>query len=108
MDRTAVSSLERIPFAALSGGQQQRVLLAQGLAGEADILLLDEPTSALDADSVARIREVLREEVDRGAVVLCVTHDAVLIGDAARQLALRDGAVVPAGEGSVSAGTHRP
>lgn len=108
MDRTAVSSLERIPFAALSGGQQQRVLLAQGLAGEADILLLDEPTSALDADSVARVRGVLRAEAERGAVVLCVTHDGALVADAARELALRDGAVVPADEGSVSAGTRRP
>jgi zinc/manganese transport system ATP-binding protein len=34
---------------------------------------------------------VLREEADRGAVVLCVTHDATLIADADREVALRDG-----------------
>ncbi|MEZ7755451.1 ATP-binding cassette domain-containing protein [Microbacterium paraoxydans] len=91
MERTAVSTLQRLPFATLSGGQQQRVLLAQGLAGEADILVVDEPTTALDAASVRRIRAVLREEADRGAVVLCVTHDATLIADADREVALRDG-----------------
>ncbi|MCT1395219.1 ATP-binding cassette domain-containing protein [Microbacterium sp. p3-SID338] len=91
MERTAVSTLQRLPFATLSGGQQQRVLLAQGLAGEADVLLVDEPTTALDAASVRRIRAVLREEADRGAVVLCVTHDATLIADADREVALRDG-----------------
>lgn len=95
MERTAVSSLQRLPFATLSGGQQQRVLLAQGLAGEAGVLLVDEPTTALDAASVRRIRAVLREEADRGAVVLCVTHDATLIADADREVALRDGARLP-------------
>ncbi|AMG82586.1 MULTISPECIES: metal ABC transporter ATP-binding protein [Microbacterium] len=91
MERTAVSALQRLPFATLSGGQQQRVLLAHGLAGEASVLLVDEPTTALDAASVRRIRAVLREEADRGAVVLCVTHDATLIADADREVALRDG-----------------
>lgn len=95
MKRTAVSSLQRLPFATLSGGQQQRVLLAQGLAGEAGILLVDEPTTGLDAASVRRIRTVLREEADRGAAVLCVTHDATLIADADREVALRDGARLP-------------
>lgn len=91
MERTAVSSLQRLPFATLSGGQQQRVLLAQGLAGQAGVLLVDEPTTALDAASVRRIRAVLREEADRGAGVLCVTHDSTLIADADREVALRNG-----------------
>jgi zinc/manganese transport system ATP-binding protein len=91
MERTAVSALQRLPFATLSGGQQQRVLLAQGVAGEAGVLLVDEPTTALDAASVRRIRAVLREEADRGAVVLCVTHDSTLIADADREVALRNG-----------------
>ncbi|MBP3976365.1 metal ABC transporter ATP-binding protein [Microbacterium sp. BLY] len=94
MDRVAVRTLARHPFAALSGGQQQRVLLAQGLASCADVLLVDEPTTALDAESVARIRGVLRDEARRGAVVLCVTHDAALIQDAHREIALRDGVLV--------------
>ncbi len=86
-----MASARGLPFATLSGGQQQRVLLAQGLAGEASVLLVDEPTTALDAASVRRIRAVLREEADRGAVVLCVTHDATLIADADREVALREG-----------------
>lgn len=91
MDRTAVRALARRPFAQLSGGQQQRVLLAQGLAAGAAILLVDEPTTALDAESVQRIRAVLREEADRGAAVICVTHDASLIAEAGREIALLDG-----------------
>lgn len=96
MERAGVTALGPLPFSELSGGQQQRVLLAQGLAVEAGILLVDEPTTALDAESVRRIRTVLREEADHGKVVLCVTHDATLIADADREFALRDGARDPA------------
>ncbi|WP_101848312.1 zinc ABC transporter ATP-binding protein AztA [Zhihengliuella sp. ISTPL4] len=92
MDRTAVRALARRPFAELSGGQQQRVLLAQGLAAGAAILLVDEPTTALDAESVQRIQAVLREEADRGAAVICVTHDASLIAEADDEVALLEGA----------------
>lgn len=91
MDRLDIRSLAREPFAALSGGQQQRTLLAQGLARDADLLLLDEPTTGLDAPSALRIRLVLREESARGAAVVCVSHDPAVIGDAEHTIRLVDG-----------------
>lgn len=94
MERLDIQALARHPFASLSGGQQQRTLLAQGLAREAELLLLDEPTTGLDAASSLRIRTVLREEADRGAAVVCVSHDAAVIDDADRVIALADGRVV--------------
>lgn len=91
MDRLDMRSLARAPFAALSGGQQQRALLAQGLARDADLLLLDEPTTGLDASSALRIRAVLREESTRGVAVVCVSHDPAVIGDAEHTIRLVDG-----------------
>ncbi|WP_311243729.1 zinc ABC transporter ATP-binding protein AztA [Microbacterium sp. WCS2018Hpa-23] len=94
MDRLEIRSLAREPFSSLSGGQQQRALLAQGLARDADLLLLDEPTTGLDASSALRIRAVLREEAARGAAVVCVSHDPAVIGDAEHTIALVEGRVV--------------
>ncbi|QDE33924.1 ATP-binding cassette domain-containing protein [Microbacterium foliorum] len=93
MDRLDIGALSRHPFASLSGGQQQRTLLAQGLARDADLLLLDEPTTGLDATSGLRIREVLREEAARGVAVVCVSHDPAVIGDAEHVVALIEGRV---------------
>lgn len=93
LDRLDILELSRHPFASLSGGQQQRALLAQGLARDADLLLLDEPTTGLDAASGLRIREVLREEAARGVAVVCVSHDPAVIGDAEHVVALLEGRV---------------
>lgn len=93
LERLDIDTLARHPFASLSGGQQQRTLLAQGLARKADLLLLDEPTTGLDAASSLRIRAVLREEAERGAAVVCVSHDPAVIGDAECTIRLSDGRV---------------
>lgn len=79
MERLDVLDLAHRPFAALSGGQQQRVLVAQGLVGRADLLLLDEPTTAVDARSAELILDAVAEVTARGATVASVSHDARLI-----------------------------
>ncbi|WP_371174514.1 metal ABC transporter ATP-binding protein [Buchananella felis] len=59
----------------VSGGQRQRALVAQALVQRAPILLADEPTAAADVASTEIIHRVLREEADRGAVVVVASHD---------------------------------
>ena len=94
--RLGLGALQRSPFDALSGGQRQRALLAQGLARGADVLLLDEPTTALDDDSAERILVAVRSEADRGAAVVCVSHDHALIEAADVVVRLEAGRVVSA------------
>jgi heme exporter protein A len=70
------------PFRTYSRGQRQRVALARALVHGPRLLLLDEPTTGLDAESVKRLRDVVRAEATRGAVVLVVTHDEEFARDA--------------------------
>jgi iron complex transport system ATP-binding protein len=65
-------------LATLSGGERQRVLLAACLAQRARVLLLDEPATFLDVDQQLHCFSVLRDEADRGAACLAVTHDVNL------------------------------
>lgn len=60
---------------ALSGGQQQRLMIARVLAMNAPIMLMDEPTVGLDLTNIARLRQVLLEAKDRGALVVVSSHD---------------------------------
>ncbi|ROS52548.1 zinc ABC transporter ATP-binding protein AztA [Frigoribacterium sp. PhB24] len=103
LERLHVADLAHRPFAALSGGQRQRTLLAHGLARGADLLLLDEPTTGLDAVSAERIRVTLLDEAARGAAVLAVSHDPLLLEAAHRVVRLEAGRVVRGGAGDVEA-----
>ncbi|MEL6328201.1 MAG: ABC transporter ATP-binding protein [Planctomycetota bacterium] len=70
------------PPEALSVGQQQRVAVARALACGPELVLADEPTASLDPENgraaVGLLREVCRE---RGAALLCVSHDPTLAGE---------------------------
>ena len=97
LERLDLTGLAGRAFAALSGGQRQRALLAQGLVGRADLLLLDEPTTGLDAVSSARIRALAADEARRGASVVCVSHDPALLLGADRVVRLEEGRLVADG-----------
>lgn len=81
MERTRVADLASRQLHELSGGQRQRVLVAQGLAQQADLLLLDEPATGLDVVSQQVIHDVITEERDAGRSVVMTTHS---LDDAAR------------------------
>lgn len=63
------------PVRTTSRGQRQRIALARALVHAPQLLLLDEPTAGLDDASADRLVAVVREEAERGATVLVVTHD---------------------------------
>lgn len=56
-------------------GMRQKIALAQAIMEKPDILLLDEPTNALDEASTINIREIIKEEAQRGAIVLIASHN---------------------------------
>ena len=55
-------------------GMKQRLNIAQAVFEKQKIILLDEPTNALDNDGVQLIYKLLKEEKERGALVVITTH----------------------------------
>ena len=85
----------------LSGGEQQRVAVARAVVHRPLLLLADEPTGNLDRRNAAEVIGLLREiNRDQGTTVVMVTHDEETAAKHAdRVVRLRDGRVVPEGEG---------
>ncbi len=94
MQRMEVADLANRQLDELSGGQRQRVFVAQGLAQQADMLLLDEPVTGLDMVSRQRILDVAAEEARRGVAVVMTTHDLNEAATADHVLLLSEGTVV--------------
>lgn len=78
----------------LSGGEKQRVAIARALAKNPKLIFADEPTSALDGENGRIAMELLRSAAkEKGATVLCVTHDVRLAGYADRIITIEDGQI---------------
>ena len=55
-------------------GMKQRLNIAQAIFEKQNIILLDEPTNALDEDGVQLIYDLIKEERNRGALIIVATH----------------------------------
>jgi ABC-2 type transport system ATP-binding protein len=62
------------PISRFSKGMIQRLGLAQALLNEPDLLILDEPTEGLDLSGRQLLRDVVREQKQRGATTLLISH----------------------------------
>ena len=95
LERVGLGAQNSKPIRSYSKGMMQRVGLAQALVNEPAILFLDEPTSGLDPAGRKLVREVVREQRDRGATVFLNSH---LLGEVEqscdRVAFIRDGQVV--------------
>ena len=57
-----------------SKGMKQRLVLAMALVDDPDLLILDEPTTGLDPNGARKMRELIREESERGATIFFSSH----------------------------------
>jgi len=58
----------------LSGGMKRRALIARGLLGDPELLVLDEPTTGLDPQARINLWERLRDLKRKQATLILTTH----------------------------------
>lgn len=56
-------------------GMKQRLGIAAAVMERPEIVLLDEPTNALDSEGVEMVRQLVKQEKERGAAVIIACHE---------------------------------
>ncbi len=77
-----------------SRGLRQKAAIVLAFIRPFDLLLVDEPFVGLDATGRAALLELLEQAGDDGAALVVATHELGYVTNAARMIALRDGAVI--------------
>src|SRR5207248_2258610 len=73
-----------------SHGMRQRTVFAAALLHEPKVLIVDEPTVGLDPRSVRLLKDLLRQEADRGTTVFLSSHSLDVVEELADRIAIID------------------
>ena len=83
----------------LSKGNQQKIQLVTALAHDPDIVILDEPFSGLDPVNAMLLKDVVKEQISKGKIVLFSSHQMSYIEEFCDSIAiLNQGQVVLHGD----------
>ena len=98
LERMGVSEYENRKLETLSKGNQQKVQLAQTLLCDPDIVILDEPFSGLDPVNAQILKDVIKEQIQIGKLVIFSSHQMSYVEEFCDEIAiLNHGDVVLAG-----------
>ncbi len=83
----------------LSKGNQQKIQLITALAHNPDIIILDEPFSGLDPVNAMLLKDVVKEQIAKGKILLFSSHQMSYIEEFCDSIAiLNEGKVVLQGD----------
>ena len=88
LERLQVSEYEKRKMDTLSKGNQQKVQLAATLVCDPDIVVLDEPFSGLDPVNSQILKDVIRELIAEGKIVIFSSHQMSYVEEFCEDIAI--------------------
>lgn len=99
LERLGMAEYRNKRLDTLSKGNQQKIQLITALAHDPQIVILDEPFSGLDPVNAMLLKEVVKEEIERGKIVLFSSHQMSYIEEFCDSIAIiYEGKVVLRGD----------
>ena len=99
LDRLGMTEYRNKRLDTLSKGNQQKIQLITALTHDPQIVILDEPFSGLDPVNAMLLKNVVKEQIEKGKIVLFSSHQMNYIEEFCDQIAiLNDGKVVLSGD----------
>lgn len=97
--RMGVEEYENRKLETLSKGNQQKVQLAQTLICNPEIIILDEPFSGLDPVNSQILKDVIKEQIQEGKLVIFSSHQMSYVEEFCEDIAiLNHGQIVLSGD----------
>lgn len=91
LERLGMSEYRNKRLDTLSKGNQQKIQLITALAHDPQIVILDEPFSGLDPVNAMLLKDVVKEEIARGKIVLFSSHQMNYIEEFCDSIAILNG-----------------
>lgn len=88
LDRLDMTQYRNKRLDTLSKGNQQKIQLITALAHNPDIVILDEPFSGLDPVNAMLLKDVVKEEIAKGKIVLFSSHQMSYIEEFCSNIAI--------------------
>jgi len=99
LERMGVSEYENRKLETLSKGNQQKVQLAQSLLCNPELVFLDEPFSGLDPVNAQILKDVIKEQIAEGKLVVFSSHQMSYVEEFCDDIAIiNHGEVVLSGD----------
>ena len=94
LDRLGMAEYRNKRLDTLSKGNQQKIQLITALAHDPDIVILDEPFSGLDPVNAMLLKDVVKEQISKGKIVLFSSHQMSYIEEFCDSIAILNNGVV--------------
>ncbi len=94
LDRLGMTEYRNKRLDTLSKGNQQKIQLITALAHDPDIVILDEPFSGLDPVNAMLLKDVVKEQIGKGKIVLFSSHQMSYIEEFCDSIAILNNGVV--------------
>ena len=101
LNRLGMSEYRNKKLDTLSKGNQQKIQLVTALAHNPDIVILDEPFSGLDPVNAMLLKDVVKEQISKGKIVLFSSHQMSYIEEFCDSIA-----IINAGKVAISGDLH--
>ena len=99
LERLGMTEYRNKKLDTLSKGNQQKIQLITALAHDPDIVILDEPFSGLDPVNAMLLKDVVKEQITKGKILLFSSHQMSYIEEFCDSIAiLKDGKVAITGD----------
>ena len=88
LEKLGVLEYENRKLETLSKGNQQKVQLAQTLLCEPNIIILDEPFSGLDPVNAQVLKDVIKEQIKEGKLIIFSSHQMSQVEEFCDEIAI--------------------